>query len=163
MRRVRTVASLLLAVVVVSTAPVWSVGVDLSWLTAAVQGPSVSQGDMTPIDLSTNKPRITPKATCTASCGSGSPVSCSYTPPSTCTAVDQSCPGQTGYVQCGSGPQIFCSPACPVCTNGQIQFFPTGSCCDTGLTEKDKYVCTGGEWVYQTTVCRVPLCGGAQP
>jgi hypothetical protein len=143
--------------------PVWSAGVDLSWLIAAVEEPSVSPGNMTPIDLAAHKPRITPKATCIASCGSGSSVSCSYTSPTSCVAFDRNCPSQQGYVQCGSDPQIFCSPACPVCTDGQIQFIPTGNCCDTGNTEKDKYVCSGGQWVYQTTVCRLPFCGPPIP
>jgi hypothetical protein len=151
------VASLLLAVLAVTPAPAWSASVDLSWLTAMVEEPGVSPGNMTPIDLAAHKPRITLKATCTALCGSGSPVSCSYS--STCVAVDQNCPSQAGYVQCGSNAPIYCSPACSsVCTDGQLLFIDTGNCCDPG-TEEDKYVCSGGEWVYQTTVCRPHLCG----
>ena len=147
----------LLLAVLVTPVPVRSAEVDLSWLTAALGEPSVSPGNMTPIDLATHKPRITPKATCIASCGSGS-VSCTYTSPTSCVAFDRNCPSQQGYVQCGSNAPIYCSPACG-CTDGQIQFIPTGSCCDTGTTEKDKYVCTGGQWVYQTTVCKLPICG----
>jgi hypothetical protein len=155
------VASLFLAVLAVTPAPAWSAGVDLSWLTAMVEEPGVSPGNMTPIDLAAHKPRITPKATCTALCGSGSPVSC--TSSTTCVAVNQNCPSQTGYVQCDTSAAIYCSPGCtPICTDGQIQFIDTGNCCDTGNTEKDKYVCSGGEWVYQTTVCRLPLCGPPQ-
>jgi len=47
--------------------------------------------------------------TATAACGAGS-VSCSGS--GTCTAVDQSCPEEQGYVTCGSV-TIYCSPACP--------------------------------------------------
>ena len=152
------IASLWLAVLAVTPAPAWSAGVDLSWLTAALEEPSAGPGNMTPIDLA-HKPKITTKATCMATCGTGSPVSCSYTSPTSCVAFDRNCPSQRGYVQCGSNAPIYCSPVCPICTDGQIEFIATGNCCDTGLTEKDKYVCTGGQWVYQTTVCKIPVCG----
>jgi hypothetical protein len=151
------VAFLVLALLAATAGSAPGRAADLSWL-SALSAPNLSQADSTPIFMAA-KPRITPKATCTASCGSYS-VTCSYTSPTTCTAVDRNCSVfQTGYVQCGSDPRVYCTPDCPVCTDGQLMFQPTGSCCDGGLTEKDKYQCINGQWEYVTTVCKLPICG----
>ncbi len=99
------------------------------------------------------------KAMCTATCGTSPSVSCSA---STCSAMNQSCPGQRGYVTCGSS--TFYCPVCPPsCTEGQIKSVITGpNCsCENGTsTPKDRYKCIGGEWVYQFSFCSGPFCQG---
>ena len=65
------------------------------------------------------------KSQCTASatCGGSAPVSCNGT--TTCTAVDQSCPGERGYVRCDSA-VTFCAPCDPEPPN--CSEFDHGSC-----------------------------------
>ena len=103
------------------------------------------------------------KATCIASCGSYN-VSCSYTPPSTCVAVDRNCSGgQQGYVSC-NGVTTYCTPSCTeTCTEGSfktVNVGPTCGCEDGTSTPKDRYKCIGGEWVYQFSFCGAPFCPG---
>lgn len=133
---------------------------DLSWLLAPLAAPETGSQPPAPLDLAdTQRGATHVRATCTADCSPYASVTCSYTPPTSCVAVDRNCgAGQTGYVRCGTGPYIFCDPPCPECTNGQIQWIPTGGCCQD-LTEKDKYKCINEQWVYQGTFCKVPLCG----
>jgi hypothetical protein len=95
------------------------------------------------------------KATCTALCGSSPSVTCTG---STCSAVNQSCTAQQGYVVC-DGSYTFC-PAC-TCTEGAIKIVNVGpTCgCEDGLsTPKERYKCIGGEWVYQSSFCGAPFC-----
>lgn len=154
-------AACLAAFLAVTAAPVYSAGPNLCALSSKAQLPGITQGALDVSQWSVRKPGDSPaKATCIASCSPYASVSCSYTPPSQCTAVDRDCNVfQTGYVQCGSGPRIYCSPECPECTNGQIQFQPTGNCCENGLTEKDKLQCIDGHWEYIGTFCKIPFCG----
>jgi hypothetical protein len=109
-----------------------------------------------------NSAAYTTKATCLANCGATS-VSCSYTPPASCVAVDQNCSGgQQGYVSC-NGVTTYC-PSCSSgggCTEGTIKNVTTGpicSCEDGASTPKDRYKCIGGEWVYQFSFCGGPFC-----
>ncbi len=113
---------------------------DLSWLLAPAA----------PIGVAT-------KAICQASCPSGGAVSCSYTPPSTCSAVDSNCAtGVVGYVQCGSSAPVYCATAC-ACTNGATMWEIVGCCEDgSGRSLKDRYLCVDGEWEYQYTSCGLP-------
>lgn len=64
----------------------------------------------------------------TASCGSGSPVSC--TGSSTCSAADRACPTQRGHVTC-NGVTTWCPATC--CAD-------TDWCCRCGATS-DCYAC----------------------
>ncbi len=61
------------------------------------------------------------KATCTASCGGGTSVTCTWS--GTCEAVDRNCAiGQRGYVKCGTTKKS-CAGLCPViqdCSRNQI-------------------------------------------
>jgi hypothetical protein len=63
-------------------------------------------------ELVAKRPDITPKATCIANCGSGTPVSCTYT--GTCSATDRNCNAEQGHVTC-DGSTTWCQPACPGC------------------------------------------------
>jgi hypothetical protein len=109
---------------------------------------------------------VVAKATCTANCGGTATVSCSYTPPATCVAVDRNCPSQRGYVSC-NGATTYCPATCTEpCTEGAIKNVTTGpncSCEDGMSTPKDRYKCIGGTWVYQFSFCGGPFCtGGVQ-
>lgn len=97
------------------------------------------------------------KAPCsaTASCES-SAISCTASGTSTCEAVDSNCAaGQRGYVRCGTS-FTYCTPPCPVCTEGDLDFRPTGECCNSGTSVREnhlRYRCTNGQWVAQGTIC----------
>jgi hypothetical protein len=97
------------------------------------------------------------KATCTASCGSGT-VSCTYTPPSVCTAVDRDCSsGQRGYVTC-NGVTTYCGPTCQ-CTEGSIRFTGGSGCCgDPPKKMKQQEKCIDGQWVPQDVFICIGLC-----
>ena len=100
---------------------------------------------------------VTTKATCSAHCGSSPDVSCSG---SACSAVDQSCPDQRGYVTC-DGTTYNCPVCSAVCTEGSfmtITVGPTCGCEDGGSTPKERYKCIGGEWVFQSSFCGAPFC-----
>jgi hypothetical protein len=96
-------------------------------------------------------------STCTAVCGLFSPnVSCSG---SSCSAVNQSCPGEQGHVTC-DGTTYYCAPCC---TDGQFKNVTVGPICgceDGMTTPKDHYQCIGGQWVYQYSFCGGPFCHG---
>ena len=80
-------------------------------LAALLGGPSFAEEAKKGAAQEDKRPDV--KATCTASCGSGSPVSCTVSS-GTCTAVDRNCSaGQRGYVQCGAT-KTNCALACPV-------------------------------------------------
>jgi hypothetical protein len=114
-------------------------------------------GQPAPADLSTDRRGTASRATCIADCGGGTTVSCSYTPPATCVAVDRNCPSTAGYVSC-NGATTPCPSTCgtpPECTEGAIQWYPTGSCCGFKREDMDKYQCIGGTWQYVTTQCRI--------
>lgn len=99
---------------------------------------------------------VTAKATCRADCGMfDADVSCEYV--SSCTAVDESCPGQQGHVICDSVVK-WCPPCC---TNGHIRNVTTGptcSCDDGQSTPKDHYKCVNNQWEYQFSFCGGPFC-----
>ena len=102
---------------------------------------------------------VTTKSICIADCGSAPDVSCEA--PS-CTAVNQSCPGERGRVTCGT--TTFWCPPCP-CTEGSFKFVSTGPNCSCPVgeswgTPKDLYRCIGGVWVYQSSDCSFPFCQG---
>lgn len=104
---------------------------------------------------------VTAQASCTADCGPYANVSCNNS--TTCSAVDRNCSaGQQGYVIC-DGSTTSC-PACPstLCTDGQIKSVQVGPQCGCpqtpGATEKERYQCINGEWVYQSTFCGAPFC-----
>lgn len=86
--------------------------------------------------------------TCTASCGSSSPVSC--TTSGSCSAVDRNCgAGQQGYVEC-NGSYTYC-PACG-CPEGQV-LNEDGGCCIGGRQRWIRYECVNGTWQYQGMSC----------
>jgi hypothetical protein len=95
------------------------------------------------------------KALCQASCGSGTYVSCSYTAPSTCTAVDRNCPSTQGYVTC-NGVTTYCPTCGTTCTQGSFRYIPTGYCCPEGNREKEQQVCNNNVWYYTGVI----TCGG---
>lgn len=97
------------------------------------------------------------KALCQASCGSGTYVSCSYEPPSTCVAVDRNCTSnQRGYVTC-NGVTTYCPTTCATpCTEGTLRYLWSGYCCDEGGKERHQQQCVNGQWVYTGVVA----CGG---
>lgn len=135
---------------------------DPSWLLPAAVAPNPDGEPLAMLPLSAvDRERIPVRAICTASCAPYASVSCSYTPPSSCVAVDRNCSaGLQGHVKCGSGPYIFCTPSCPECTEGSFKWEATGSCCDS-LTEQEKFQCVGGQWTPLSTYrCRPPACGG---
>ena len=95
---------------------------------------------------------------CSADCGAYAPVSCNG---NSCSAVNRSCPEQRGYVQC-DGNYFYCPecPTTPECTEGTFKNVVVGpNCgCVEGGTEKERYKCIGGEWVYQYSFCGAPFC-----
>ncbi len=93
------------------------------------------------------------RAICIATCSSGSTVSCSYTPPATCVAVDSSCPSQRGYVSC-NGVTTYCPVCGAVCNEGTYFFSPLGECCAARREYNDKYQCINGQWQWVGTTCR---------
>ena len=101
------------------------------------------------------------KATCIASCGSTS-VTCSYTPPATCVAVDRNCPSTQGYVSC-NGVTTYC-PTCGVCTDGTTRLASwTGACCNDGGRLRNYQQCVNGQWVDTGSFfCGIP-CDGIDP
>ncbi|HEX4955405.1 MAG TPA: hypothetical protein VF017_18595 [Thermoanaerobaculia bacterium] len=134
----------------VSAEPTCQGSDDLAWLFEPGAAGTQSLEAAAPTALAT-------KAICQASCPGGSSVSCSYTPPSTCSAVDSNCSlGVVGYVQCGGNSPIYCSGAC-ACTEGTFMWEIIGCCEDgSGRVLKDRYKCIGGEWEYQYTSCGLP-------
>lgn len=49
------------------------------------------------------------------------------------------------------------------CVDGQTKLVVTGpmcSCDDGRTTPKDRYLCVGGVWVYQSSLCGGPFCQG---
>lgn len=130
---------------------------DLSWLFAPAPAAAIAT-ETSPLDLaSTERTGSGAHTRCsvTASCGSYS-INCSVSGTG-CSGHDRACPSFQGHVTC-NGVTTWCEPACPECTDGQIQWIPTGGCCND-LTEKDKYKCIGGFWEYQGTFCKIPICG----
>lgn len=130
---------------------------DLSWLVAPAPE-AASAAETSPLDLASVERTgsgVHRRCMVTASCGSYN-ISCSV-PGTGCSGHDRVCPSFQGHVTC-NGVTTWCEPACPECTNGQIQWIPTGGCC-SDLTEKDKYKCISEQWVYQGTFCKIPLCG----
>jgi hypothetical protein len=98
------------------------------------------------------------KSTCIASCGSTT-VSCSYTAPSTCTAVDRNCPSTQGYVTC-NGVTTYCSQTCTtttICQDGATRYAPwTGDCCADGRRLRKHQQCVNNQWV---DTGNAPFCG----
>jgi hypothetical protein len=83
------------------------------------------------------------KSTCTATanCSGGGTVYCAGT--GTCTAVDQNCPNQQGYVNCGTSWAL-----CPVACEQDCRPFDHGGCIyswdpDTAccVAFNDDYIC----------------------
>ena len=110
---------------------------------------------------------------CRADCASGSAqpyVDCYAT---NCSAHDAYCPSANGSVVC-DGVTYSCGtcPA-PECSNGQVMYEPTGTCCcnyDTYPPRKyeqlRKYVCVSGTWQYHSLDCgsgQYCSSGGACP
>lgn len=130
---------------------------DLSWLVTpapdGVSAPETSILDLASVQRTGSGAHQ--RCSVTASCGSYS-INCSV-PGTGCSGHDRACPGYQGHVTC-NGVTTWCEPACPECTEGQIQWIPTGGCCND-LTEKDKFKCIGGYWEYQGTFCKIPFCG----
>jgi hypothetical protein len=99
-------------------------------------------------------------STCTADCGSFPDVSCSG---DSCSAVNQSCPGEQGHVTCGSNTYYCPSCGTPECTEGSFKTVtvgPTCGCEDGMSTPKDRYQCVNGQWEYQYSFCGSPFCQG---
>ena len=129
---------------------------------ATPSAPALCSSPPAPVEQASFARGITPKATCTALCGSSPSVSCSG---DTCNAVNQNCSaGVQGHVTCNttSGTTTYHCPACPPeCLEGQIKIVtgPTCSCPPNYLsTPKDRYECIGGQWVYQSSFCGAPFC-----
>lgn len=103
------------------------------------------------------------KAACTASCGSTS-VTCSYTPPATCVAVDRNCSAnQRGYVTC-NGVTTYCPTACPICTEGNTRIAPWGgACCENGYRLRYQQQCVNGQWVNTGVTYCIVACDGINP
>jgi hypothetical protein len=105
------------------------------------------------------------KSICIASCGSGTTVSCSYTEPSTCQAVDRNCPSTQGYVTC-NGVTTSC-PSCPttdVCTNGNTRLAPwTGDCCADNRRLRKRQLCVNGQWADTGEIFCGISCDGRDP
>jgi len=114
---------------------------------------------------SSRQGRATNKATCTASCGTGTPVSCSVQS-GTCSSVNRNCStGQRGHVLCGQY-GIQCAQACPVvincsgngvcnsiCGNTDPDCRPNGPCNDR--PEQGCYY----YWSPETDCCRTTNAG----
>lgn len=124
--------------------------VDVSPAAPACGTPVTEWG--TPADLATT-PAPVPMSPvfCQADCGSYPDVSC--TGASSCSAVDQNCPGQRGYVVC-DGSYTYC-PSCPECSEGAIRILRTDECCDYPSEGEWKYIqkCINEHWVTQSTFC----------
>jgi hypothetical protein len=124
---------------------------------AAIFAPSTPSQSSAPQEESVFAASMT-KATCIASCGSYS-VSCSYTPPATCVAVDRNCPSTQGYVTC-NGVTTYCSEICQtttVCTEGATRYAPwTGDCCPDGRRLRKHQQCINNQWV---DTGNPPFCG----
>lgn len=106
---------------------------------------------------------VATKALCQAYCGSGVYVSCSYTPPATCTAVDRNCPSTQGYVNC-NGVTTYCQPACTTtCTEGTFRYLWTGECCWEGGRERYQQQCVNGQWQYTGVISCGGPCGPIDP
>lgn len=101
--------------------------------------------------LATAGPSPASPAYCQADCGSDPDVSC--TGNVSCSAVDQNCPSQRGYVVC-DGVYTFC-PTCPECENGAFRIYRTGNCCDYPSIGEESWVqkCINETWVTQRTTC----------
>lgn len=127
---------------------------------AAIFAPSTPNQSSNPGEEKVFAASLT-KATCIASCGSTT-VTCSYTPPATCVAVDRSCPSQQGYVSC-NGFTTFCPP-CSVCNNGDLRYAPwDGDCCANGGRLRKQQQCVNGQWAYTgVTFCGIS-CDGRDP
>ena len=109
-----------------------------------------------PVERANFASGVTVKAMCTADCGPFTDVSCSG---NVCNAANRSCPGEQGHVTC-DGTTYYC-PACSAeCTEGQFKIVFGSTCgCPDGLsTERDRYQCIGGQWVFQSTSCGAPFC-----
>ena len=132
---------------------------------AAVAAPAAA--DQNKPVLASNRARISgEKSTCLANCGTYN-VSCTYTVPSTCTAVDRNCPSTRGYVTCG-GVTTYCSTVCPgtpICTPGATRYLWTGACCDQGGKEKEQQICSadGTVWNYTGNIICSGPCGPIGP
>lgn len=132
---------------------------DLSWLVAPAPetdfAAATSTLDLASVQRTGSGAHL--RCMVTASCGSYN-ISCSV-PGTGCSGHDRACPDFPGHVTC-NGVTTWCDPpTCPECTDGQIQFVPTGGCCFNNRTEHDKYLCVGGLWEYLNTVCKPPFCG----
>jgi len=137
--------------------------VTLADIMAPAAAPAPAVADQNQPVFAANRARVSgEKATCTASCGSYN-VTCSYTPPSTCVAVDRNCPSTQGYVSC-NGVTTYCTPSCTAtCTEGATRFVATGYCCDNGTKEKEQQICSGGVWNYTGTMACFGPCGPRDP
>lgn len=135
--------------------------VTLADIMAPAAAPAPAVADQNQPVLASNHGRVSgEKSTCTASCGSYN-VTCTYTAPSTCTAVDRNCPTTQGYVTC-NGVTTFCTPSCG-CTEGATRFVATGYCCDEFTKEKEQQICSGGTWQYTGTLSCFGPCGIREP
>lgn len=129
--------------------------VTLADIMAPTAAPAPAVADQNQPVFASNRARISAeKSICTASCGTYN-VTCSYTAPSTCTAVDRNCPTAQGYVTC-NGVTTYCSTCTAPCTEGATRYLISGYCCDEGGKHKDQQVCTGGVWQYTGEY----ICGG---
>ena len=139
--------------------------VTLADIMAPAAAPAPAVADQHQPVLAANRGRISgEKSICTASCGT-STVSCSYTAPSTCTAVDRNCPTTQGYVTCG-GVTTYCSASCTTttpCTEGTTRYVATGYCCENSTKEKEQQVCSGGTWQYTGVMACFGPCGPRDP
>jgi hypothetical protein len=137
--------------------------VTLADIMAPAAAPALAVADQNQPVLASHRARISgEKSICTASCGSYN-VTCSYTPPSSCIAVDRNCPSTQGYVSC-NGNTTYCMPTCtPTCTEGAIRNVFNGSCCDNNTKEKEQQVCSGGVWNYTGVITCSGPCGIREP
>lgn len=109
----------------------------------------------------------TTQASCSASCGSSSPVTCTG---STCSAVDRNCgAGEIGHVVC-NGVRKDCPTACPApeCVEGDMRRRAGSGCCCNGVDSIDLQmffvdVCFNGRWISQDVECTGATCGGLCP
>ena len=136
--------------------------VTLADIMAPAAAPAPAVADQNQPVFAANRARVSgEKATCTASCGSYN-VTCGYTPPSTCVAVDRNCPSTQGYVSC-AGVTTYCTPSCTTCTEGAFRNIITGACCDNNTKEKEQQVCSGGVWTYTGVITCSGPCGPREP
>lgn len=125
-------------------------GDDLQQFLAQLQ----SEAALKPMAARPPKPSTGEKAYCRATCEGGIPIEVDCPGPSSCTAVDQNCPNQQGYVQCGGGSRTYCPP-CPCTATAQCLDGTTVSTSCAGTCTSVDQTCESREGYAQCNGTRV--------